>query len=349
MIAAGRPSSRVARAPSVTRLDGSAQCRSSAPSTSGPSSASSSARSANASTARNCGPGSLVTGTGLRGPPSPMASSSPIAARRGSSADLVQPTSRRPARTAGSAPARPPGPPPPAGRGRAPPSVRPRAAASCRCRPRHRPARWPGGRMPPGRWRRPGPRSRPGDADARRHRLGPDADLITGRPRAVSCHGRARQADGQVPVRSRVTALPGQQSSYSTCFGPAGQAFIVCFRVHLPDVVGGDLSRDVRMHDLLLVTPARYERGNVIGVTRRSHVGWNLCRDGGSTMVPTGLVPGVQGWLDSQRAAAAGDRERGAGRSGWWRSPPTAGRRHCRRPPPTGSRARPGPPGRRRC
>ena len=64
MIAAGRPSSRAASAPRVTRLDGSAQCRSSAPITSGPSSASSSARSANASTARNCRPGSLVTVTG---------------------------------------------------------------------------------------------------------------------------------------------------------------------------------------------------------------------------------------------------------------------------------------------
>ena len=100
MIAAGRPSSRAASAPRVTRLDGSAQCRSSAPITSGPSSASSSARSANASTTRNCRPGSLVTVTGPqwlqwpqspRSPPSPRASSSPIAARRGSGADLVQP------------------------------------------------------------------------------------------------------------------------------------------------------------------------------------------------------------------------------------------------------------------
>ena len=100
MIATGRPSSRAASAPRVTRLDGSAQCRSSAPITSGPSSASSSARSANASTARNCRPGSLVTVTGARSPRpsksprspwSPRASSSPIAARRGSGADLVQP------------------------------------------------------------------------------------------------------------------------------------------------------------------------------------------------------------------------------------------------------------------
>ena len=91
MIATGRPSSRAASAPSVTRLDGSAQCRSSAPSTSGPSSASSSARSANASTARNCRPGSLVTVTGPRSPrsPRPAAPRSPPAADP--VADLVQP------------------------------------------------------------------------------------------------------------------------------------------------------------------------------------------------------------------------------------------------------------------
>ena len=33
----------------------------------------------------------------------------------------------------------------------------------------------------------------------------------------------------------------------------AGQTFILCFRVYLPDVVGCELPHDDRMHDLLLV------------------------------------------------------------------------------------------------
>ena len=39
--------------------------------------------------------------------------------------------------------------------------------------------------------------------------------------------------------------------------GLAGQAFSLCFRVYLPDVGGHKLLRDDRMHDLLLVIPAR--------------------------------------------------------------------------------------------
>ena len=90
MRATGRYSARRPSAASVSRLDASAHCRSSTPITSGPASASSSTRSASASTTRNRRPGSLVTVIGLRSPV-PPASSSPMAARRGSVADLVQP------------------------------------------------------------------------------------------------------------------------------------------------------------------------------------------------------------------------------------------------------------------
>jgi hypothetical protein len=69
---------------SVSRLDGSAHCRSSTPITSGPDSASSSARSAKASTVRNCSPGSLVTVIGPWLPPPWVASTAEMAARRGS-------------------------------------------------------------------------------------------------------------------------------------------------------------------------------------------------------------------------------------------------------------------------
>ena len=90
MRATGRYSARRPSAASVSRLDASAHCRSSTPITSGPASASSSTRSASASTTRNRRPGSLVTVIGLRSPVPPD-SSSPMAARRGSVADLVQP------------------------------------------------------------------------------------------------------------------------------------------------------------------------------------------------------------------------------------------------------------------
>ena len=53
MIPTGRPARRRAIAASVSRLDGSAHCRSSAPTTTGPDSARASTRSPNASTTRN--------------------------------------------------------------------------------------------------------------------------------------------------------------------------------------------------------------------------------------------------------------------------------------------------------
>ncbi len=90
MRATGRYSARRPSAASVSRLDASAHCRSSTPITSGPASASSSTRSASASTTRNRRPGSLVTVIGFRSPAAPD-SNSPMAARRGSGAVLVQP------------------------------------------------------------------------------------------------------------------------------------------------------------------------------------------------------------------------------------------------------------------
>jgi hypothetical protein len=75
------------------------------------------------------------------------------------------------------------------------------------------------------------------------------------------------------------------------------QALILCFRVHLPDVVGCELLNDDRMHDLLRVFPAstaRYESGTGLTSPEGAHAGWNLCRDGAGTMVPPGLAPGVQ-------------------------------------------------------
>jgi hypothetical protein len=39
--------------------------------------------------------------------------------------------------------------------------------------------------------------------------------------------------------------------------GLPGLAFIFCFRVYLPDVLGYEMSHDDRMHDLFLVFPAR--------------------------------------------------------------------------------------------
>ena len=61
-----------------------------------------------------------------------------------------------------------------------------------------------------------------------------------------------------------VTERPAGRKPWSRgrCVPPgsarlAVPAFIFCFRVYLPDVVGGELSHDDRMHDLLLVFPAR--------------------------------------------------------------------------------------------
>ena len=84
MRATGRYTWRRLSAASVSRLDGSAHCRSSTPIINGPDSASSSARSAKASTARNRSPGSLVTVIRPRAWSPPAASSPAIAARRGS-------------------------------------------------------------------------------------------------------------------------------------------------------------------------------------------------------------------------------------------------------------------------
>ena len=87
--ASGTSARRVARVPRVSRLAGSAHCRSSRPTTSGPSRASDSIRSTKASTAWNWRPGSLVTVSGPR--LSRWVASSPaIARRRGSRDEPVQ-------------------------------------------------------------------------------------------------------------------------------------------------------------------------------------------------------------------------------------------------------------------
>ena len=101
--ATGRYARRRTSAP-VSRLDGSAHCRSSAPITSGPDSAASSARSANASTARNRSPGSLVTVIGPRSPPPRPPAGSAIATRRASGDEGAHRTRWPPGRTAASAP-----------------------------------------------------------------------------------------------------------------------------------------------------------------------------------------------------------------------------------------------------
>jgi hypothetical protein len=53
------------------------------------------------------------------------------------------------------------------------------------------------------------------------------------------------------------TAKPDGRCAPPGPTGLAGQAFSLCSRVYLPDVVGDKLLRDDRMHDLLLVIPAR--------------------------------------------------------------------------------------------
>jgi hypothetical protein len=92
IIPTGRSARRRPIAASVTKLDGSAHCRSSAPTTTGPDRARASTRSPNASTTRNCSPGSLVTVTGASPLRPPGADNSPaIAARRGSAEPGTQP------------------------------------------------------------------------------------------------------------------------------------------------------------------------------------------------------------------------------------------------------------------
>ena len=119
MTPTGRSVRRRPSAPSVSRLDGSAHCRSSRPITRGPASASSSTRSVKASTTRNRRPGSLVTVIGPWSPAAGAASSPAMAARRGSGDDRVHP------KAAASTPN---------GRVRSSSSARP--AATCMPRPR---------------------------------------------------------------------------------------------------------------------------------------------------------------------------------------------------------------------
>jgi hypothetical protein len=97
MSATGRSARRRPSVASVSRLEGSAHCRSSRPTTRGRSRASASTRSTKASTAWNCSPGSLLT---VIGPWSParMARRAAMAARRGSGDDRTHPraSARRP-------------------------------------------------------------------------------------------------------------------------------------------------------------------------------------------------------------------------------------------------------------
>jgi hypothetical protein len=88
----GRSARRRTSAPTVSRLDGSAHCRSSRPSTTGPASAISSTKSVNASTTRNRSPGSLVTVIGPSSPSAESAKSAAMAARCGSGDDRAHPS-----------------------------------------------------------------------------------------------------------------------------------------------------------------------------------------------------------------------------------------------------------------
>jgi len=82
--ATGTSARRPPRVPIVSRLDGSAHCRSSRPATSGPARASCSIRSPKASTAWNWRPGSLLTVSGPRPRPGwPAARPAPAGAGRG--------------------------------------------------------------------------------------------------------------------------------------------------------------------------------------------------------------------------------------------------------------------------
>jgi hypothetical protein len=92
MSATGRWARRRPIAATVSRLEGSAHCRSSRPITSGLSSASSSARSVRASRARNRRPESLLTVIGPRSPAPCADSSAAMAVRRGSSDDRSHPS-----------------------------------------------------------------------------------------------------------------------------------------------------------------------------------------------------------------------------------------------------------------
>ncbi len=90
MRATGSAGAVRARAPKVTRLAGSAHCRSSRPRTRGRSSASDSTRSHSASTTRNWSPGSLLTVTGPGTRLSWAEMTFAIAARRSSAESRVQ-------------------------------------------------------------------------------------------------------------------------------------------------------------------------------------------------------------------------------------------------------------------